>query len=154
MRVTTYRTKLNEDRLNILVKEKAVNYTTHSKLTSPSAIYDMMVDVFDMKNLAEEYLYLIAFDTKQSVLGVFEISHGTVNSSLISPREVFIKALLCGAVNVVLVHNHPSGDPSPSNADMQVTRRIKESGELLGVKLLDHVIVGDSYYSMSEFGLI
>lgn len=95
---------------------------------------------------------MIATDTKQKVLGVFEISHGTVNTSLISPREVFIRALLCGADYIILVHNHPSGNSHPSMEDKKVTERIKECGELMNIKLLDHIIIGDDYYSFQEIG--
>lgn len=153
MRITTYKTKLNEDRINILVKEKSINYTCQG-LTSPEHIFNMMNEVFDMQNLAEEYLYMIACDTKQKVLGVFEISHGTVNASLINPREVFIRALLCGAVSIFLIHNHPSGNSCPSVEDNRVTKRIKECGELMGIKLLDHIIIGDNFYSFKQEGML
>jgi DNA repair protein RadC len=153
MRITTYKTKLNEDKLNILVKEKSTNYEI-SGLTSPESIFNMMNNVFDMQNLAEEYLYMIACDSKQKVLGVFEISHGTVNASLINPREIFIRALLCGAVNIILTHNHPSGNSYPSAEDNRVTRRIKECGELMGINLLDHIIIGDNFYSFKQEGMM
>jgi len=153
MRITTYKTKLNEDKHNILVKEKSTNYQI-SGLTSPESIFNMMNNVFDMQNLAEEYLYMIACDSKQKVLGVFEISHGTVNASLISPREVFIRALLCGAVNIILTHNHPSGNSYPSVEDNRATKRIKECGELMGISLLDHIIIGDDFYSFKQEGIM
>ena len=110
----------------------------------------MMVDLYQLDIQAEEYVYMIAFDTKQKPLGVFEISHGTVNASVLNPREVYLKALLVGAVNIVLLHNHPSGDTSPSRADIQSTKRIKEAGEMLGIKLIDHIIIGDDYLSFAE----
>lgn len=151
MRIITYKTKLNEDKCNILVKEKSINYQSNG-LTTPDSIFNMMNNVFDMQNLAEEYLYMICCDSKQKVIGVFEISHGTVNASLINPREIFIRALLCGAVNIFLTHNHPSGNSFPSQEDIKVTKRIKECGELMGIKLIDHIIIGDDYYSLKQEG--
>jgi DNA repair protein RadC len=114
----------------------------------------MMNNVFDMQNLAEEHLYMIACDSKQKVLGVFEISHGSVNASIVSPREIFIRALLCGAVNIVITHNHPSGNSQPSKEDLQVTKRIAEVGKLMGINLLDHIIIGDNCFSFNENGLM
>ena len=83
------------------------------------------------------------------------LSEGTVNRSIISPREVFIEALRCDAVNIALLHNHPSGDPEPSENDIIVTNRIIKAGELLGIGLLDHIVMGDgTYVSMLERGYI
>ena len=80
---------------------------------------------------------------------------GTVNGALISPREIFIKALERRAVQIVLIHNHPSGDPSPSREDIRVTRQLIRSGSLLGIRLVDHIIIGDlCYCSLNEMGLI
>ena len=89
---------------------------------------------------------LLCLDSKCQVIGEKMISAGTVNSSVLSPREVFICALDNEAVSVVLLHNHPSGDPTPSREDFDVTARLKETGELLGIQLLDHIIIGDNTY--------
>ena len=86
------------------------------------------------------------------MIGVFELSHGTVDSSLITSREVFMKALLCGASGIILAHNHPSGDVSPSKMDMQVMTKIKDAGEILSVPLLDFIICGECYYSAQKEG--
>lgn len=146
MRITTYSTALDSDKKNILVKERAFNYQVSESLCSPREIYSFMCQTFELDKKAEEYLYMIAFNTKQKVLGVFEISHGTVNQSLVSPREIYIRALLCGATGIALIHNHPSGVTSPSKEDMQVYKRIKEAGEIIGVPLLDNIIIGDDQY--------
>ena len=150
MTINTYKTKLDDNRLNTLVKENTIKYTNGGRLTSPKSIEDMMNEVFDLKNMAEEYVYMIATDTKKNVLGIFEVSHGTVNASFLSPRELFIRAFLCGATSVFLVHNHPSGDPEPSPLDIQATRRIAEAGKLLGIALNDHIIIGNGFYSMKQ----
>ena len=91
-------------------------------------------------------------NTKNRIIGVFEISHGSVNSSIVSAREVFQKALLANAVSILLMHNHPSGDPSPSREDIEVTKRLVEAGKILNVQVLDHIIIGDSYVSLKEKG--
>lgn len=79
------------------------------------------------------------------------MSHGTVNMSAYSPREVFQKALLCNAVSIIIAHNHPSGDATPSKNDINFTRRVSEAGKMIGIDLADSIIVGDeTYYSMTE----
>ena len=80
---------------------------------------------------------------------------GTINTSLVHPREVFKRALLNNASNIMVAHNHPSGDPNPSKEDIQITERLKEAGNLLGINLLDHIIVGeDKYISLKEKGVL
>lgn len=156
MRINEYRTIINKNnQLTELTKERGTDYKAKNDgLTSPQEIAKMMVDLYQLDVQAEEYVYMIAFNNKMYPVGVFEISHGTVNASLLSPREIFIRALLAGAVNIVLVHNHPSGSISPSGEDIQSTKRIKEAGKLLNVKLVDHIIIGDDYLSLAEEGYL
>lgn len=149
MQIKTYRTELNENQHNILVQESC-HECPQMALESPKAITDMLNAVFNLKNLAEEYVYMIAFNTKNRPLGVFEVSHGTVNQSVCNPRELFIRALLCGAVYIILAHNHPSGDTVPSKEDIENYERVKEAGRLIGIQLLDSIIVGDGYFSFRE----
>lgn len=153
MRITKYRTELDADRHNVLVKESAVNYAC-DKLDTPSAIVDMLNSVFGLNHMAEEYAYMIAFSSAFKVLGVFEISHGSVNASFSSPREIFIRLLLSGAVNFVVCHNHPSGDCTPSKEDAMITEKLKRCADLMGVQFIDHIIIGDSYYSFEENRLL
>lgn len=95
------------------------------------------------------------FDAKSGLLGDEIISIGTVSNSLVSPREIFLKALEYKAVHIVLLHNHPSGDPAPSEADLAVTKRVADSGMVLGIALADHIIIGDNnYISFRENGLL
>ncbi|MCD8398263.1 MAG: JAB domain-containing protein [Lachnospiraceae bacterium] len=158
MEVVKYRTELDENRHNVLVMEESAQYGTAplitEKFNSPDVIYEMMCRCFRLDKMAEEYVYMIGLDCKEHMLGVFEISHGTVNVSAVCPREVFIRALLCGAVGIVLVHNHPSGECDPSRMDAEITKRIKESGEMIGIKLLDHIIMGEGYFSFQENRMI
>lgn len=149
MRITLYRSELDENRHNVLVKEKAVNYISES-INTPQAVTDMLNTVFHLDRQAEEYVYMIALNTKGRILGVFEISHGAVSQSLCVPREIFIRALLCGASSIILAHNHPSGDVTPSKEDVAVYKRIKETGEMIGINLIDNIIVGDTYFSFTE----
>ena len=82
-------------------------------------------------------------DTKNHLLGEEMVFKGTVNSSLVNPREIFLTAVSYHAVGILLVHNHPSGDPAPSRADMDFTQRVSRAGEILGIPLIDHIIIGD-----------
>ena len=150
MRVTTYRAELDENLHNILVRESSRNYPG-GNTKSPYGIAEMMNAMYGLNRQAEEHIYMLAFDTKNRLLGVFELAHGTVNSTLCHPREIFIRALLCGFANVVLVHNHPSQDVNPSGEDCAVTERIRKAGKLVGVNLIDHIIVGDGYFSFKEW---
>ncbi len=103
----------------------------------------------------QEKVLLIMLNSSGKLIADQVISIGTVNAALISPREVFITALKYRAVSIVLLHNHPSGDPSPSKEDMELTRRIRESGALLGITLLDHIIIGDwESTSFKQLGLL
>ena len=97
----------------------------------------------DYRHEEQEKVLLLMLDSKNHLLGEEVISTGTVNMSLISPREVFLSALRFRSVSIILLHNHPSGDPTPSEQDILITDRIRESGEMIGITLLDHIIIGD-----------
>lgn len=153
MRITKYKTMMNDSRIPELVKESACNYECES-LNDPSKIVEMMKIVFEIHKQTEEYLYEICFNTKMKPVGVFEISHGTLDASLVRPREIYQKALMCGAHNIVIVHNHPSGVCKPSNEDIEVTKRVRKAGELMGIQTVDSIIIGDNeYYSFKEKGI-
>lgn len=111
---------------------------------SPSTIAKYYME--EMRHQKQENMKLLMLNTKTKLIGETNISKGTVNASLISPRELFIEALNCEAVSIILLHNHPSGDPTPSESDILLTNRIKAAGELIGVELLDHIIIGNNCY--------
>lgn len=111
---------------------------------APSKIADYYME--DMRHRQQEHIKLLMFNTKSRLVGETEISKGTVNASLISPRELFIEALQKNAVSIILMHNHPSGDPNPSKEDILITKRVKAAGELIGIQLLDHIIIGNNCY--------
>lgn len=105
----------------------------------------------DLRHRDKECFMMLSLDSKGALISESLISIGTVNASLASPREVFVEAVNNRAVSIILVHNHPSGNPKPSKNDLVVTRQMKDAGELLGIKLIDHIIIGDnSYISLSE----
>ncbi len=108
-----------------------------------------------LRHEEKEILICMMLDSGMHLLGEQVLSTGTVNASLITPREVYLEALRYHAVSVVLIHNHPSGIPTPSNADLQITERIYHTGEMLGIYLVDHVIIGDHcYFSFMEQGIL
>jgi len=109
----------------------------------------------EMRHLSQEQFHVMLFNTKQVLIRELLISKGTVNASLAEPREIFIEALRYQAVSLIMVHNHPSGDPEPSREDIRLTKRVRDAGILIGIELLDHVIIGDSQYiSLRERGFI
>ena len=109
----------------------------------------------DLRNLDYEKVMLVLLNSKNKVIKEIELSKGTVNASLISPREIFIYALKYDAVNIALIHNHPSGNPKPSSADILVTNRVKDTGKLIGIELIDHIIIGDNKFtSLKESGMM
>ena len=153
VRVTKYTTKLTETKRVVLEKEFSANYPELSHfIKSPGDVVDLGKEVMHIHEEPEEYMYMICMNTKNKVTGVFEISHGNVNSSIVTPREVFQKALLANAVSIILLHNHPSGDSTPSNEDIKATKRLVEAGKIVGVEVLDHIIIGDRYTSLQEQG--
>lgn len=97
----------------------------------------------DFRHEEQEKMMVLLLNSKGNLLGEEVLSLGTVNATLISPREIFLCAFQYHAVSIILLHNHPSGNPEPSNADIELTWRVKECGELLGIELLDHIIIGD-----------
>jgi DNA repair protein RadC len=137
-----------------MAKEKIVR----EKIDSPELVNEFFGA--EMRALQKESLRVLLLDTRYRLIETQEISLGSVNESIAHPREVFRPALLASAYAIIVVHNHPSGDPAPSSADHSLTRRLAEAAELLQIKLLDHVIIGspaDSrapYFSFKEAGVL
>lgn len=122
-------------------------------LNSASSVASYYME--ELRHESREKLMLCMFDSQSVLLGEEIISIGTVNASLVSPREIFIRALMQQAVHIILLHNHPSGIPLPSTQDKLVTRRVQECGEMLGIRLSDHIIIGDNqYFSFKEENLL
>jgi DNA repair protein RadC len=108
-----------------------------------------------IKDKAKEHFKLILLNPRNKIVGISTISIGTLNASLVHPREVFKDAIKHSAASIVLAHNHPSGDPDPSEDDLTITKRLKEAGKILGVEVIDHIIIGkNGFFSFKEKGLI
>lgn len=108
-----------------------------------------------LRHEEQELLFVMMFDNRNHLLGEHLVTKGTANATLVTPREIFLEALRYRAVCLILVHNHPSGDPSPSDCDIAVTEQIFKAGELVGISLLDHIIIGDQrYFSFRSQGLM
>ena len=123
------------------------------QFTNPKTVANYYME--EMRHLTTEQIKLVMMDSKSKIIKDMMISKGTVNASILAPREIFIHALEYEAVNIILLHNHPSGDPSPSKEDLQTTQRVKDAGNLIGIKLMDHIIIGDNrYVSLKEQGII
>lgn len=135
-----------------LVKEDCKRYTAiDRKVNCPSKIADVLTTAMNMDKLAQEIFVLLAFDTQKNLIGLFEVSRGTINETLVHPAEIFKRALVCNAHSIAIAHNHPAGNARPSSEDKQITERIKRCGEMMGIPLIDHVIIGDGqYYSFLE----
>jgi len=139
-----------------VVKEKGGRYDLKRRITTPMSAKDVFVEVLELDRRAEEVFAMITLDVKNKITGVFEVSIGTLSSSLVTPREVYKRALLQNAAAVIFGHNHPSGEVSASNDDMQITKKLERGGKLLGINVFDHIIIGgrDNFISMKEEGLI
>jgi DNA repair protein RadC len=123
------------------------------KISSPSDAAVLLME--EMRYYKKEYFKIILLDTKNNIKKVCEISVGSLNSSIVHPREVFSEAVVNSASSIILVHNHPSGESEPSHEDIVLTNRLDECGKILGIKVLDHIIIGDGvFYSFKEEGLL
>lgn len=139
-----------------LVKEGAIHYLSEEgkrKMSSPKDAYDLVKEIF--KGYDREVAMLVCLNIKNEPLNISTISVGSINSSIIHPREVLKTAILSNAYSMIIYHNHPSGDISPSKEDIDITKRLKEASEIIGIKIVDHIILGDqSYLSFKEQGII
>jgi DNA repair protein RadC len=141
-----------------LGKRFAEERLLQQKLDSPELIYELLGS--EMRMLRTESLRVVLLDTRYRLIRVETVSMGGMNESIAHPREIFRPAITYSAYAVIIVHNHPSGDPSPSQADHSLTRRLAEAAELMQIKLLDHVIIGapvdgqPGYFSFKEAGVL
>ncbi|HHY14260.1 MAG TPA: DNA repair protein RadC [Thermoanaerobacterales bacterium] len=122
-----------------------IKETEPNTIKSPEDVAYLLMN--EMRYLDKEHFKAVLLNTKNHVLSIEDISVGNLNASIVHPREVFKTAIRRSSGSVILVHNHPSGDPTPSKEDINVTKRIVESGELLGIPVLDHIIIGDGTFT-------
>lgn len=151
MKIQKYNAVLDGSGKNVLVEEFSKEYANFDNLDSPEKIVEVMEEVFCLSDKAEEYMYLICMNAGCKPIGFFEVSHGTCHAAVVGMREIFVRALLCGASDIVVVHNHPGGRSQPTGEDFRVTERIREAAQLLGILFCDHIIIAkDGYFSFSE----
>ena len=123
------------------------------KISCPEDVAALLLE--EMRHLDREHFRCLSLSTKNHLLAIDPISVGSLNSSIVHPREVYKKAVVRSAAGVILVHNHPSGDPIPSGEDISITKRLIKAGETLGIDVLDHIIIGDNrYISLKEKGIV
>lgn len=151
MIISQYELRL-KDQQPYLVKENTVR--GEGSLQNPQKIYEFMCQNYHLSEMAEEHSYMIAQNANCVPVGIFFMSKGTATNTLLNPREIYIRLLLSGATGFVLVHNHPSGNVTPSRDDMLCTERIKKVGDMIGIQLLDHIIVGNGFCSFQEKGIL
>lgn len=138
------------------VSRRAACWTTGTapSVTTPEDVVSVCGP--QLRGLDREHFWALALNTKNRLLRIFEVSVGSLNASIVHPRELFKDAVRISAASLVVVHNHPSGDSTPSGADIQLTRRLVKAGDVLGIDILDHVVLGDggAFSSMRELGLM
>lgn len=126
---------------------------TKVKIAGPAEIAQKMM--IEMRHLKKEVFKVVMLDTKNQILAIEDVSVGSLNASIVHPREVFHHAIRKSANAVVLVHNHPSGHPEPSTEDQRVTERLVEVGHVIGIQVLDHIVIGDlKYFSFKEHDMM
>ena len=145
--VTIYKTKL-DDQFNLTcVRESVKAGDGRKSYSTPEMIVDLVNDVFDLKHEATEHTVLVGLDPKLHIKGLTKISVGTAKAALICPREAFQKALIMDASNIILIHNHPSGDATPSSEDVSVAHRMSEAGKVLGINFADNIIIAGNNFN-------
>ena len=135
-------------RINIvsikMIKEASFLYQTRT-ISSPKDAYEMIKE--QLEGLDREQFIIACLNTKNEPTNITVVSVGSLNKAIVHPREVFKTAILSNAASIMAFHNHPSGETTPSQQDIQLTNRLYEAGELLGIKLLDHLIIGDGTFT-------
>jgi DNA repair protein RadC len=122
-------------------------------IKSPQDAADFVME--DLRYMKKECLRVLLLNVKNMVTDSKDISVGSINSSIVHPREIFIEAIKKSSASIIICHNHPSGDPTPSQEDINITKRVSEAGKIIGIDLLDHVIIGDGkYISMKERNIL
>ena len=137
-----------------LVKENSTLYEV-PVIKSPTEVYEAAKQLLALHEEPEEHFCILCLNTKNKIVGVHTISIGSLNASIVHPREVFKAAMLNNAASIICILNHPSGDPGPSRDDIETTHRLVNAGNILGIDVLDHIIIGDGrYISLKEQGMM
>ena len=139
----------------VLVREKVGRYELPKAIRSPEDAYKAITTLTNVQEEAQEVFGILILNTKNKVVAAHEVSRGTLNSSMVHPREIFKPAVLHNAAGIICFHNHPSGDTVPSKEDIEVTERLVAAGEIMGIIVMDHIIVGDDeYISLRDLGVM
>jgi len=134
------------------LREEFLDYETRPIMSTPEKVYSLLKPLFLQDR---EAFFLLSLNTKNGVIAIRTISIGSLSANIVHPREVFKAAILDSASHIIVAHNHPSGDPTPSREDIELTKRLSEVSNLLSITLLDHVIIGEGrHYSLKETGHI
>ena len=145
--IKKYFTKYNLE----LVKDNTVQYDG-GKITSSDEAYKKFLEVFKLDRKPEEHLVMFALSNTNKINGAFWVAKGSTNDATFSISGIMKRVLLCNGVKILLAHNHPSGDPTPSLTDIHSTKRIKEACELMNLDFLDHLVIGDGCFSTVKLG--
>lgn len=142
-----------------LVKERAarIEFGNVTKISTPFDCYRAIENIFELSKSPQEKFVMLALDTKLQIAGAFTVHIGTTSSTAVCMKDVFQRAILTNATSIVVAHNHPSGHTEPSDEDINMTRRVVECGQLMGIEVLDHIVVGhgyNSFCSLKEKGYI
>ena len=136
----------------LVLKEEYKEYETRPRMSSPEKVYEILKPMFPVD---KEAFFLLSLNTKNGITAIRTISIGSLNANIVHPRDVFRAALIDNAAHIIVAHNHPSGDPTPSREDIDITKKLVETGKIIGIAVLDHVIIGEGrHFSMQETGHI
>lgn len=138
----------------VLVREKTGRYEIPRAIMDPEDAYRAITTITSIEEEAQEVFGVLILNTKNKIVAVHEVSRGTLNSSMVHPREVFKPAVLHNAAGIICFHNHPSGDTEPSEEDIEFTKRLVKAGKIMGIVVVDHIIVGDGYTSLRDRGVM
>ncbi len=135
-----------------LVRETSVPFES-KRFTNSRDVFNAFRQ--EMMTYDREHFVAVMLDAKNGIIGVHEVSIGSLSTSVVHPREVYKAAVAASAAGIMFLHNHPSGDPVPSREDRDCTKRLFEAGKVLGIRVLDHIVVGENdYFSFADAGLI
>lgn len=137
-----YEMRVRESRVPYLVTVGRTKISDSECYNQPEKVAEILRTVYHVERLPEEHIFMLAFDNRMHLMGVFDLSHGTVDASLMSPAAVIQRAMLIGAKCICIAHNHPSGDVSPSADDRKATKRLKAAADICDITLCDHLIIG------------
>lgn len=147
--------KASQIKAAVELGKRLKNYKRNNitKINCPLDAAELVME--EMRHLRKEHLRVIFLNTKNIVLEIKDISMGSLNSSVVHPREIFSEAIRKSSASIIVCHNHPSGDPTQSQEDINITKRLYEVGKIIGIELLDHIIIGDNcYVSLKEKGIL